>query len=268
MTPTTTRLITETRADGVRILTLDGAGTRNAIGPAIYAELSAAIIDAGVDPVVRSLVLTGANGFFSSGGNVASLQEGRNLPLSDVARNTDLLGAMILAIRACPKPVIAAVEGGAAGLGLSLALACDMIAATRGARFTAAYVRIGLTPDGGATHLLCEALPRQLVSEMCLLGHPMEAERLHAAGAINRLADAGGALAAALELAQSCAGGAAGAMAVIKDQIRQAPRNGLAAQLDLEARHINAARYDDEAAEGLQAFLEKRRPRFPGAPDN
>ncbi len=263
----TTRLITETRTDGVRILTLDGAATRNSIGPANYADLAAAVLDAGSDPAVRALVLTGAGGFFSSGGNVASLRASRSLPLSDVSRNTDLLGAMILALRACPKPVIAAIEGGAAGAGLALALACDMIAAAHDAKFTAAYVRIGLTPDGGTTHFLREALPRQLASEICLLGRPVEAGRLHAAGAINRLAPPGGALAAALELAQACAAGAAGAISVIKAEIEQAPRNGLAAQLDLEARHINAARYGDEAAEGLQAFLEKRQPRFPGAPE-
>lgn len=263
----TTDLHIETRGDGVRILTLDGPATRNAVGPDVYAALSAAVIDAGADPAVRALILTGANGFFSSGGNVAALIESRTLPRSSVARNTDLLGAMILAIRACPRPVIAAVEGGAAGLGLAMALSCDMIAAARGARFTAAYVRIGLTPDGGATHFLREALPRQLVSELCFLGRPVEAERLHAAGAVNRLTEPGAALPAALELAQACAAGAGAAITTIKAQIDGAPRNGLAAQLDLEARHINAARYGAEAAEGLQAFLDKRQPRFPGSPN-
>lgn len=257
-----TTLLTEDRPGGIRLLVLDGKATRNSIGRAQYDALRAAILDAGHDPKVRAIVLAGAGGFFSSGGNVNALKESRGQDLSQVARNTDALGAMILAIRNCPTPVIAAVEGGAAGLGLSLALACDMIVTGQTASFTAAYVRIGLTPDGGATHFLAEALPRQLVSEMCMLGGPLSAERLHGAGVINLLTPEGGVLDAALELATACASGAAGAISVIKSEIAAASRNDLAAQLDLEARNINAARFGDEAGEGLQAFLEKRRPCF------
>jgi enoyl-CoA hydratase/carnithine racemase len=258
---------TEVRAEtrgGIRILTLDGPKTRNSIGRPQYDALRSALVDAGADAAVRAIVLTGAQGFFSSGGNVATLLDSRRMPLSEVSRNTDALGAMILAIRTCPTPVIAAVEGGAAGLGVALALSCDMITASAGARFTAAYVKIGLIPDGGTSHFLREALPRQLVSEMCMLGRPVTAERLHAAGAINAVTSEGGALDAALELAGACVTGAAGAIATIKLQIDSAPRNGLAAQLDIEARGINAARFGAEAGEGMQAYLEKRRPRFGG----
>jgi len=257
-----TTLRSESRPGGIRLLTLDGAATRNSIGLTQYEALRAALVDAGNDPRVRAVVLTGAGGFFSSGGNINVLKESRTQNLSQVARNTDALGAMILAIRNCRAPVISAVEGGAAGLGLSIALACDMIVASRTASFTAAYVKIGLTPDGGATHFLTEALPRQLVSEMCMLGRPLSAERLHAAGGINELVEEGGALDAALALASACAAGAAGAIAVIKSEVTAASRNDLAAQLDLEARNINLARFGDEAGEGLQAFLEKRRPRY------
>lgn len=262
-----TTLRAEDRPGGIRLLTLDGPARRNAIGLAQYEALRAAVTDAGHDPRIRAIVLTGAGGFFCAGGDIAALRDSRDQAPSQVARNTDALGAMILAIRACRVPVLAAVEGGAAGLGLSLALACDMIVASRTASFTAAHVRIGLTPDGGATHFLAEALPRQLVSEMCMLGRPLGAERLHAAGAVNALADEGGALDAALALAGRIAAGASGAIAVIKTEIAAAARNGLAAQLDLEARHINAARFGDEAGEGLRAFLDKRPPRFaPEAP--
>ncbi|MEW5422289.1 oxepin-CoA hydrolase, alternative type [Amorphus sp. 3PC139-8] len=258
----------ETRVeDGIRILTLDGPETRNSIGPAQYDALRAAIVDAGADVSLRAIVLHGVGGFFSSGGNVHALTESRAKPRSEAFRNTDLLGGLILAIRACPIPVIAAVEGGAAGLGLALALSCDMIAASAEAKFTAAYVRIGLTPDGGTTYFLREALPRQLVSEMCMLGRTLSAERLYAAGVVNVLTAEGGAQAAALELASACAGGAPEAIAVIKHEIEAVPANSLASQLELEAHGINTARFGEEAGEGLQAFLEKRRPRFPGRTD-
>lgn len=260
-----TELQIETRADGVWILTLAGAKTRNSIGRAQYRALSSAIVDAGENPSVRAIILRGEGAYFSSGGNVLALQESRTLPMSEAVRNTDALAAMILAIRHCPTPVIAAVEGGAAGLGVSLALSCDMIVAATEAQFIAAYVKIGLTPDGAAAHFLREALPRQLVSEMCMLGRPISAERLHACGAINVLSAPGQVLDDALEIAQACASGAAEAIGVIKHEIECAPVNGLAGQLDLEARGINAARFGDEAGEGLQAFVEKRRPNFVGS---
>ena len=257
-----TALRVETPENGIRLLTLDGPATRNSIGRVQYEALRDAIVDAGADPHVRAVVLAGAGGFFCSGGNVAALQESRKQTLAQVSRNTDALAAMILAIRACPKPVIAAVEGGAAGLGVALALSCDMIVAAEPAAFTVAYVKIGLTPDGGTLHFLREALPRQLVSELCMLGRPVTAQRLHAAGAVNQLVPEGGALEAAMALAAACASGAAGAIAVIKAQLEDAPEKGLAAQIEIESRGINAARYGEEAGEGLAAFLEKRPPRF------
>lgn len=260
-----TEVRSETLDGNIRLVTLDGPATRNSIGRTQYEALRAIIVDAGNDPKIRAVVLQGAGGFFSSGGNVSALRESRNQPLSEVSRNTDSLAAMILAIRACPTPVIAAIEGGAAGLGVSLALACDMVVASTSARFTAAYVKIGLTPDGGATYFLSDCLPRQLVSELCMLGRPVSAERLHAAGAVNSLAEQGSVLEAALELARACAVGASEAISVIKSEIAQASVNGLAEQIELEGRNINNARYGEEAAEGLQAFLEKRKPVFPGS---
>ena len=137
-----------------------------------------------------------------------------------------------------------------------------MVAATETAKFTAAYVKIGLTPDGGTTFFLREALPRQLVSELCMLGRPVGADRLHAAGAVNALTPEGGALDAAMDLARACAAGARDAIGTIKAEIAGAAHNGLADHIDLEGRNINAARYGDEAGEGLAAFVEKRKPVF------
>src|SRR5690606_593538 len=154
----------------------------------VYRSVQAEIIAAGVDSSIRAVLLAGSGGYFSSGGNVAALKESAKETLAQASTRTDQLNAMILAIVNCPKPVIAAVEGGAAGAGLSLVLACDMIVAARSARFALAQVRVGLCPDGGATHFLGTALPKQLVMEMCLLGQPVWAERLSRAGMINVLA--------------------------------------------------------------------------------
>ena len=254
----------EARDGAVLTLSLDGPHTRNSISPPIYKALQNAIISAGQDPAVRAIVLTGMHGFFSSGGNINNLKASAQSTLAEVSGNTDALNAMILAIRDCPTPVIAAVEGGAAGAGLSLALACDMIVAAEGAKFVVAYVKVGLAPDGGVTHFLSLGLPRQTVTEMCLTGNPVAAERLHVLGVVNAVVPEGEALAAAQKSAAKLAAGAVGAMAVIKSEITAARHNDLATQLTLEARGINRARFGAEAAEGLAAFLEKRRPDFTG----
>lgn len=250
------------RSGGVLTLTLDGPETRNAVAAPVYRDIQARIIDAEHDPEVRAMVLTGAGGFFCSGGNVRGIRDSRNGTIAQASPNTDALNAMILALRMCPKPIVAAVEGAAAGAGLALALACDLIVAAAGAKFVAAYVKIGLSPDAGLTHFLREGLPRQLASEMCFLGRPVAAERLHAAGVVNVIAEPGAVQAEAAALAKALAAGPGEALGRIKSQIASAPRNDLAAQLALEAKAVNAARFSDEAAEGLAAFLEKRPPGF------
>ncbi|RJE86648.1 oxepin-CoA hydrolase, alternative type [Paracoccus onubensis] len=257
--------VTEIRAErdnDVLILSLDGPRTRNSISRPVYEAIRAQMLDAGENSDIRAIVMTGLHGFFSSGGNIANLQKSAQGSMADATQGTDALNTMILAIRNCRKPVIAAVEGGAAGAGLSLALSCDMIVAAENAKFTAAYVKIGLSPDGGLTHFLCDGLPRQLVTEMCLTGEPVDAARLHSCGIVNRIVPADGALAAAKDLAAKLANGPTNAMAVIKTEIGAASCNELATQLDLEARGINTARFGKEAAEGLAAFLEKRKPDF------
>ncbi|KIZ48161.1 MULTISPECIES: enoyl-CoA hydratase family protein [Rhodopseudomonas] len=253
------------RHGAVLLLTLNGPSSRNAMGPAVYQQIQTQLISAGSDPTVRAVVLTGADKFFSSGGNVRALQGSAKGTLAEATGNTDKLNAMVKAIIDCPVPLIAAVEGGVAGAAVSAVLACDMIVASRDAKFTVAHVRVGLSPDGGVTHLLRSALPRQMIMQMCLLGEPASAATLATAGLVNMLTDDGGALQAALALAQRLAEGPPLAMANIKQLINAAPEVDLATHLDREARAINLARFGPEAAEGLSAFLEKRRPDFGAA---
>lgn len=261
MTTTTTKLRTD-RQDGILTLTLDGPDTRNSIGPDLYLAVEAAILDAERDDAVGAIVLTGANGYFSSGGNVRALKASRSSTLSAATGNTDKLNAMILAIAACSKPVVAAVEGGAAGAGFSLCLSCDLIVAAEDARFVAAYVRVGLTPDGGATYFFARALPRQLANELCLLGRPVTADRLQAAGLVNSCHSPGNALSEATALARALADGPRMALARIKELVANGANTELATQLDREARSINLARFSEEAAEGLSAFMENRPARY------
>ncbi|MGJ7918562.1 oxepin-CoA hydrolase, alternative type [Massilia sp. LXY-6] len=249
-------------AGAVRILVNSNPAARNAITPRLYDELPAALEEAARDPAVGAIVLVGDGGFFCSGGDLRQLATRHALPLDERRARIERLHGLVRAIRDCPKPVIAAVEGGAAGAGMSLALACDMLVAARDALFSMAYVKVGLTPDGGATAFLAQCMSRQVMTELCLSGERITAERLHALGAVNRLAAPGQALDTALALAAAFAGGPSAAMARIKRLCDQAHGASLDDQLDLEARLMAESQGDPEAAEGIAAFFDKRAPDF------
>lgn len=252
-----------TRREGaVLVLSNNNVAARNALSPEFYAAVTAALRDAAADPAVGAIVLTGEGGHFCAGGDLRQLAKRRELPLQERRAKLEGLHDLIRSVRDCPKPVIAAVEGAAAGAGLSLALACDMLVAAKNAVFSVAYVKVGLTPDGGATAFLAEFVSRQLLTELCLTGERISGERLHALGPVNRLAEPGHALADAVALAGQIAGGPGQAMAWIKDLCRQAPRNTLQEQLELEAQYMVLAQETEESREGIGAFLEKRTPDF------
>ncbi len=254
------------RQRGVLVVTINDPATRNALNRDIYDGLCAVIEEAAAESAIRAVVLTGAEGFFSSGGNLHGLKERSEADYATRRSSVDRLHRMILAIRNCPKPVIAAIEGGAAGAGASMAVACDLIVAARDAYLSVAYVRIGLTPDGGVTALLGTAIPRQLLAEMVFTGDRIPTERLHALGVVNRLTPPGAALESAIELAVRLADGPMAALANGKRLIDQARHSTLEAQLDLEADSIAAALGGPEAAEGIRAFLERRKPDFRDPP--
>jgi enoyl-CoA hydratase/carnithine racemase len=251
------------RTEGaVRIIVNSNPAARNAITPELYAGLPAALLDAAGDPAIGAIVLVGDGDFFCAGGDLRQLATRRALAPEQRRAKIENLHALIRAIRACPKPVIGAVEGGAAGAGMSLALACDMLVAARDAFFSVAYVKVGLTPDGGATAFLAQFVSRQVMTELCLTGERISAERLHALGAVNRLANRGQALEQALALAAAVADGPANASARIKQLCQNAGGASLDEQLDLEARLMVESQGDDEAAEGIAAFFDKRAPDF------
>lgn len=256
-----TELLDERRGR-VLILTISGPATRNALGPAVYDRGRAALARA-ADAGIGAVVLTGAGGAFSSGGNLNRLAALRDGPPEAAADGVERLQGLVRALRGCGKPVVAAVEGVAAGAGFALALACDLIVAARGARFVLAYVKVGLSPDGGATAFLAQALPRQFAAEIALEGGVVEADRLHRAGLVNALCEPGAALETALARARILADGPPDAMASIKGLLDAAYAGGpLEAQLDRERDAFVANLFRPAAGEGIAAFREKRRPNF------
>jgi enoyl-CoA hydratase/carnithine racemase len=211
---------------------------------------------------VRSVVITGANGIFSAGGNLQRLQNNRQLPPEHQAQSIEGLHNWIEAIRTFPKPVVAAVEGPAAGAGFSLALACDMIVAARNSVFVMAYSSIALSPDGGGSWSLSRTMPRQLATELLMCGERIGAERLQQLGVVNRLAEAGQALQQALDLCQKINARAPNALASIKELMADADGSSLNAQLARERDHFVKNLHHANAGIGISAFLNKQNPQY------
>jgi len=168
----------------------------------------------------------------------------------------------IEAIRAFPKPVIAAVEGAAAGAGFSLALACDLIVAARDSLFVMAYSNIALSPDGGGTWSLSRSVPRQLASELLMCGERIGAERLHALGVVNRLSESGQAMTVALSMADNINARAPNAIASIKELLSEADGSNLNQQLARERDHFVQNLHHTNAGIGIGAFLNKQKPTY------
>jgi len=250
-----------TRRDATLILTLSNPGTRNALHPDIYAAAIETLTTAERDASLRAVVLTGADGYFCAGSDLRRLLESRIGDTATKSRTAAQLQGWIEAIRNCPKPVIAAIEGGAAGAGCALALACDFIVAGQSAKFEMHHVKAGLVPDGGATWLLGRLLPRQLAGEMLIQGMPVDAVRLHRLGVVNRLCPDGAALDTALAWADALAELAPNAVERIKSLLQDAGTNTLADQMQLEQRYFVESLHHPNAQEGIGAWLDKRKPR-------
>jgi len=247
---------------GTMVLTISNPEMRNALGPEIYAAGVEALDVADSRSEVRTVVLTGEGGTFCAGGNLQRLQANRQQPPEVQAQSIEGLHDWIETIRSFPKPVIAAVEGPAAGAGFSLALACDAIVAATNAVFVMAYSNIALSPDGGATWSLAHALPRQLASELLMAGERIGADRLHALGLVNRVVPEGTALEAALAFAERLNERAPNALASIKALLSEAGAASLHSHLAAERDHFVRNLHHPNAGIGIAAFLAKDKPRY------
>jgi len=250
------------RQGRVLVLTISNPQARNAFWPELYTEALLAIRAAGEDSGIGAIVFAGEGEHFCGGGNLARLRAQRDRPPAGQRANLDAFHELIVALHQCPKPVLAAVEGAAAGGGFSLCLSCDLIVAAETAKFVMSYVKVGLSPDGGGSHLLASMLPQQLVTELLLAGEEIAPARLHALGVVNRVVSAGTAVATAVAWAERLSRGPGGAQGRIKRLIQAARGRGLRQQLEAESESFLESLYGDEAGEGIAAFLDKRRPAF------
>lgn len=244
------------------ILTISNPEQHNALSPDIYAAGVEAINAAEGNPDVRSVVITGEGSIFSSGGNLRRLQSVRQGQWDQQHQTLESLNNWVEGIRSFPKPVIAAVEGGAVGAAFSLVLACDYVVAADNAYFFMAHSKIGLSPDGGGVWQLAQALPRTLVTDALMRGTRLNADLLARHGLIHQLTPAGQALGGALDLARELNTRASNVAADIKELIETAQTQDFSTYLRLERERFMRNLAHDNAGEGIAAFLEKRPPQF------
>lgn len=237
----TTELLTE-RHGATLLITLSGPATRNALSTQVFAAGIETLNMAESNPDVGAVVLTGAGGHFCSGADLQHFLKNKH-NLSAQGAQIDAFNQWIEALRSFPKPVIAAVEGLAAGSGLALVMACDLVVAAETARFSAHPQQTPLTPDGGLSHTLVQALGRARALEVLWQGSPLSAQQWHQWGAAQKLVPGGTAVQAAIEWGEDLARLPASVVSSIKELINDAPHQSLRAQMTAEKQHalINLA---------------------------
>lgn len=251
--------------NGVRLLTLNRPDSFNALTVELKERLLEALRQAAADDSVRAVVITGAGKAFCAGQDlkehVAMLEANDPTPLKTVEEHYNPL---IKTVTSMPKPVIAAVNGTAAGAGASLAFACDLRIASDNAKFLMAFANVALSADSGASWTLPRLIGYGRAMEMMLLAEPVDAQEALRIGMVNRVVPAGQAVEAASELASRMAVGPTSAYARIKETMLAAAAEGLAEALAVEAGAQAEAGQTTDHREAVQAFVEKRTLRFTG----
>ena len=257
-------VLNEEHANGVLTLTLNRAERMNAFNVALHKALSAALVRAGESDDCRVVLLTGSGAGFCAGQDLSeratAVRQGQPLDLGATIEN--YYNPLVRALRALSKPVIAAVNGVAAGAGANIALACDIVIAARSAKFLQAFARIGLIPDSGGTFFLPRLVGDARARAMMLLADPVSAEDAAAWGLIWRVVNDEDLMGEAHTLAERLAAGPTHAYGLMKRAFAASTSNTLDAQLDLERDLQREAGSRDEYIEGVRAFLEKRQVNF------
>jgi len=250
---------------GLLTITMNRPDRRNALNVEMTTGLIEAARRAVEDHDVRAVLLKGAGGTFCVGGDVKSMAEGK-APLPYESRMATLRSRMEVSriLHEMPKPVVAQVDGAAAGAGLSIALACDLRLASESAKITTAFAKVGLSGDFGGTYFLTQMLGSAKARELYLMSPVLTAQEALALGMVNKVVPDAEVESAAHELAMSLAQGPTVTLGYIKTNINNAERLSLEACFDAEAMHHSRSADTADHKEAAKAFVEKRKPAFVG----
>ena len=263
-TATTFETIETTTADGVCTITLNRSDVLNAFNDTLTDELARALKDASRNKEVRVVVITGSGRAFSSGQDLGDLKE-KYVSGYEPHLGEDLqrrYNPIIKTIHSMEKPVIAAINGVAAGAGCSLALACDLRIASTDASFIEVFVNVGLIPDSGSTWVLPRLIGLGRAMELCCTGRKVDAEEALAIGMVNQVVPSGELDDATRKMACRIASLPAKSIALTKRLLNQSFENDLAEQLAQESYAQETAGRTHDHFEGVVAFIEKRKPNF------
>jgi 2-(1,2-epoxy-1,2-dihydrophenyl)acetyl-CoA isomerase len=256
------------RREAIFEITLNRPEILNAVNRETIAAVAAAVAEAGDDRASRAVLLRGAGTHFCAGGDITMFAELIGLTPAERQKAlygiVDTLHPLLVRMRHMPKPVVAAVQGAAAGFGLSLVLAADLALAAEDAVFTSGYIHLGTSPDGGMTATLPRIVGLKHAAELMLLGDRFDARRALELGLVNRLVPAEKLGAEASALAARLASGPTQAYGRTKALLQATLGDGFDAQLRRETENFAACAASEDFAEGVRAFLEKRAPVFTG----
>jgi len=252
-------------ADGVLTLTLNRPEKLNSFNEDMHLTLRAGFERAEADSAVRAVLLTGSGRGFSAGQDLGDRDPRKGGPAPDLGHTLETFyNPTLRLIRNLPKPVVCAVNGVAAGAGANIALACDIVLAARSAKFIQAFAKIGLIPDAGGSWSLARILGEPRAKALALTAEPLSAEKAAEWGLIWKAVDDAALMEEARALAASLAAGPTLGLGLTKKLIQSAATNSLDEQLDLERDCQRQAGRSADYAEGVTAFLDKRKPEFTG----
>lgn len=250
----------EMRGEAVAVITLNRPQSLNAFNREMRFHLAEALSRATADSAVKAIVVTGEGRGFSAGADVTDATGGRTV---EDMLNAEY-GAFLSIIQGSDVPVIAAINGPAAGIGMSLALTCDLRVMAEDAYLMSAFSNIGLVPDGGLSWLLTQEVGYARAYQMAIEAEKIPADRCLELGLVNRIVPATDVVTNAVQWAQSLAGRAPIAMNLTKRAFRAAAQNGLRNAMALEAMLQKTAIASEDCREGVTALMQKRKPQFKG----